>query len=179
MHGARRAREGRDAGHLGLQALPTELVPQTQGPLDGGDELIRLTRLGQELVGDGDHPHQVLLSGVSGEDEASRVGVTPADLGQELPAIGARHSEVRDDEFGRLRLQSLKGGGGTFHEAHVPHLVAGPEHAPQTGEHPRLVIDEEDAVHGTSSSVTAGLTGRRTMKVVPAPGLDSKSMEPP
>ena len=99
----------------------------------------------------GHDPDHVHLRRLAGEDEAGRVGVTAAYLGQELPSVQPGHAEVGDNHVHRLIGHDLEGGGRPFGEAHVPLTLAGVERAPESGQDLGLIVDEENPVHATRS----------------------------
>jgi hypothetical protein len=170
---ARRPAERRRADHLEdlgerLHRAPQGLLQQfplggdqavlPHGGPDGPRQALPGTRLGEEPE-DAALVHRVdrdPLVRVPGQQQADGVGEAQADLGEQLDAVPPGHVVVGDDGGeGAFRLQQQEGGVGVLGRPDVVPGEAGAELVREQGEHPRLVVNEQDfRRHGVPSPPT-------------------------
>ncbi len=197
-------------GQLQLVAQPRVLpvqVPALRGAAHGQPQLVRVPRLGDEVIDAPgvDRLHQAVHVGIGGQHDAHRVRGALLALSQELDPGHAGHALVGEDHrhLG-LRLQT---GQRLLAVARAQHAELGGEDRLQRVQHAGLVVHDQDGglVHGVSGSVgdagarvgrrlvpdhralAAGshprparrLIGSRTVNTAPPPAGLSAWMSPP
>ena len=118
---------------------------QTQHTLEAGDEILGVDRLGQQVrSAEIEGPPLHVVVGAAGEnDDWHMLGSHVAgDVRQQCEAVAAGHVHVRHDSVERVCAHRGDGGVGAAREVHVPAGALGTQHAPQSIQHGRLVINK-------------------------------------
>jgi hypothetical protein len=77
----------------------------------------------QELVGDGQRPHDGFAFRLARQHDACRGREVALDVAQQLGAVHARHAHVGDDDVGRRLLHVLQRLLAAEREGHFPALA--------------------------------------------------------
>ena len=126
-----------------LEALRLGLVAATQPGADAGDQLLRLERLDDVVVGAGlEADHDVDRVGAGGEHDDRHAGLGP-DPAAHLHAVEAREHDVEQDEVGTVLAEGAERPRAVGDVRDLESLVAqdDAEHLRQR----QVVVDDEHA----------------------------------
>ena len=134
----------------GAECSPGELdllhdVLESARLLDERAELAGVARLRDDPMSDRRCPGDERHLAVPGEHDPNRGRPAILYLGEQLRAVGPRHTEIRDDRILRLLGEKSKRLAAALNEAHRPLVATGAECIAQAVEQLAIVVDEQDA----------------------------------
>src|SRR6185437_13621060 len=139
---ARQGWELADTAHGCAHARLPQQILQLHTALDDLLEPLRLTRLGNILVGERYEPNYLPLLGIARQHDPDRLrGLLACDL-EKLRSVHLGHTHVGYDRIVVSRLELLERERAARDEAHLPLRPRAVEAPPQPLEERRLVVDE-------------------------------------